>query len=84
MAEPLAGLDGVPRRAGRPEEEIARRTEQGDYALTERQAQAILDMRLQRLTGLEREKLDDEYSELCATIDHLEAILASTTASSWR
>ena len=65
------------RRAGRSEDEIAKRTEKGDYALTERQAQAILDMRLQRLTGLEREKLDEEYRALCATIDRLEAILAS-------
>ncbi|HEX8954247.1 MAG TPA: DNA gyrase subunit A, partial [Polyangia bacterium] len=77
MAEPLAGLEEFLRRAGRPEEEIARRTEKGDYALSERQAQAILDMRLQRLTGLEREKLDEEFRALCATIDRLEAILAS-------
>ncbi len=77
MAEPLAGLEEFLRRAGRPEEEIAKRTEKGDYALSERQAQAILDMRLQRLTGLEREKLDEEFKALCATIDRLEAILAS-------
>jgi DNA gyrase subunit A len=77
MAEPLAGLEEFLRRAGRSDEEIARRTEKGDYALSERQAQAILDMRLQRLTGLEREKLDEEYRALCATIDRLEAILAS-------
>ena len=77
MAEPLAGLEEFLRRAGRPEDEIARRTEKGDYMLTERQAQAILDMRLQRLTGLEREKLDEEYRALCETIGRLEAILAS-------
>ncbi|MCA1663286.1 MAG: DNA gyrase subunit A, partial [Myxococcales bacterium] len=77
MAEPLAGLEEFLRRAGRSDEEIARRTEKGDYALSERQAQAILDMRLQRLTGLEREKLDEEFRALCATIDRLEAILAS-------
>jgi DNA gyrase subunit A len=77
MAEPLAGLEEFLRRAGRPEEEIARRTEKGDYALTERQAQAILDMRLQRLTGLEREKLDAEFRALCDTIDRLEEILGS-------
>jgi DNA gyrase subunit A len=79
MAEPLAGLEEFLRRAGRPEEEIARRTEKGDYALSERQAQAILDMRLQRLTGLEREKLDEEFRQLCDTIDRLEAILGSDT-----
>ncbi|MDB4970314.1 MAG: gyrase, subunit [Myxococcales bacterium] len=77
MAEPLAGLDEFLRRAGRSEEEILRRTEKGDYALSDRQAQAILDMRLQRLTGLEREKLDEEYRALSVTIDRLEAILAS-------
>jgi DNA gyrase subunit A len=41
------------------------------------QAQAILDMRLQRLTGLEREKLVHEYQEVLALIDRLKAILAS-------
>jgi DNA gyrase subunit A len=76
MAEPFVGLDEFLRRAGRPEEEIRKRTVKREYALTERQAQAILDMRLQRLTGLEREKLDSEFRELCATIDRLEAILA--------
>src|SRR5206468_8035617 len=65
------------RRAERPENEIAKRTEKDDYALSERQAQAILDMRLQRLTGLEREKLDEEYRALAVTIDRLEAILGS-------
>ncbi|HEY0372776.1 MAG TPA: DNA gyrase subunit A, partial [Thermoanaerobaculia bacterium] len=43
------------------------------------QAQAILDMRLQRLTGLEREKLVQEYQEVLALIARLEAILASET-----
>jgi DNA gyrase subunit A len=76
LAEPFMGLEEFLRRAGRPEEEIAKRTEKGDYLLSERQAQAILDMRLQRLTGLEREKLDAEYRELCETIARLEAILS--------
>jgi DNA gyrase subunit A len=75
-AEPLRGLGEFLRRAGRPEEEIARRTATGEFHLSERQAQAILDMRLQRLTGLEREKLEAEYRELNATIDRLEKILA--------
>jgi DNA gyrase subunit A len=74
-AEPLTGLAEFLRRAGRPEEEIAARTEKGDYFLSERQAQAILEMRLSRLTGLERDKLEAEFRELCATIDRLEAIL---------
>ncbi len=79
MAEPFVGLEEFLRRAGRPEDEIARRTERADYALTERQAQAILDMRLQRLTGLEREKLDEEYKVLAETIGRLEAILSDDT-----
>lgn len=47
------------------------------FALSELQARAILDMRLQRLTGLERDKIKDEYDELMKTIEHLEAILAN-------
>ncbi|MGL4284651.1 DNA gyrase subunit A [Eubacterium aggregans] len=46
------------------------------FALTEIQAQAILDMRLQRLTGLEREKIENEYAELMKLIEELRAILA--------
>ncbi|WP_124726258.1 DNA gyrase subunit A [Staphylospora marina] len=49
------------------------------FGLTERQAQAILDMRLQRLTGLEREKIESEYAELVKTIERLRAILADET-----
>jgi DNA gyrase subunit A len=45
--------------------------------LNERQAQAILDMRLARLTGLERDKLEKEAEELRDTIEHLTAILSS-------
>ncbi len=48
-----------------------------DFALTGPQAQAILDMRLQRLTGLEREKIQEEYAELIAEIGRLRAILGS-------
>lgn len=47
------------------------------FDLSEIQAQAILDMRLQRLTGLEREKIEEEYKELMVTIAKLEAILAN-------
>lgn len=47
------------------------------FELSEKQAQAILDMRLQRLTGLEREKIESEYQELQKTIQRLKAILAS-------
>jgi len=45
-------------------------------ALSDRQAQAILDMRLQRLTGLEREKILEELAEIERTIAHLKAILS--------
>ena len=45
------------------------------FNLSEKQAQAILDMRLQRLTGLERQKIENEYGELTRTIKHLEEIL---------
>ena len=46
------------------------------FKLSERQAQAILDMRLQRLTGLERDKIEEEYSNLQILISELKAILA--------
>ncbi|MDD3651025.1 DNA gyrase subunit A [Immundisolibacter sp.] len=49
----------------------------GAYYLSDRQAQAILDMRLQRLTGLERDKIVDEYGELVAQIIDLLDILGS-------
>ena len=47
------------------------------FAFSEVQAQAILDMRLQRLTGLERDKLVAEYAEISELIERLRAILAS-------
>lgn len=46
------------------------------FSLTEIQAKAILDMRLQRLTGLERDKIREEYAELMKHIDYLKSILA--------
>ena len=46
------------------------------FAFSDKQAQAILDMRLARLTGLERDKLMAEYDELLQTIAHLQAMLA--------
>ncbi len=48
-----------------------------EFSLSEPQAQAILDMRLQKLTGLEREKVVEEYKELTALIERLRALLAS-------
>jgi DNA gyrase subunit A len=72
----LTGLAEFLRRAERPEDEIKRAEERGVYQLSERQAKAILEMRLARLTGLEREKLASEYKELCFEIERLTAILS--------
>jgi DNA gyrase subunit A len=47
------------------------------FGLSDKQAQAILDMRLQRLTALERDKIEAEYAELLKTIEYLRAVLAS-------
>ncbi len=47
------------------------------FKLSDLQAKAILDMRLQRLTGLERQKIEDEYREVIKQIEQLNAILAS-------
>lgn len=49
------------------------------FELTEIQAKAILDMRLQRLTGLEREKLQAEYEELLSKIEYYKEVLADIT-----
>lgn len=46
------------------------------FGLTEIQAKAILDMRLQRLTGLEREKIKEEFEELIKQIEYLKSVLA--------
>ena len=56
--------------------EIARTGLMDTFNLSEKQAQAILDMRLQRLTGLEREKIENEYQQLLKLIEELKAILA--------
>ncbi|MEC0226816.1 DNA gyrase subunit A [Paenibacillus alba] len=62
-------------RASRTTEE-AREGLMSTFHLSHDQAQAILDMRLQRLTGLEREKIEAEYAELMKKIAELKAILA--------
>ena len=56
--------------------DIARNGLMNNFSLSEIQAQAILDMRLQRLTGLEREKIEQEYADLVKRIAELKAILA--------
>ena len=56
--------------------ELAKEQLMNNYGLSDRQAQAILDMRLVRLTGLEREKIEAEYKKLVAAIADYEDILA--------
>ncbi len=56
--------------------EIAREGLMAKFGLSERQAQAILDMRLQRLTGLERDKIESEYAELQKLIAYYRELLA--------
>jgi DNA gyrase subunit A len=55
--------------------EIARDKLMEKFGLSEKQAQAILDMRFKALTGLERQKLDDEYQDLIKTIAYLREVL---------
>lgn len=56
--------------------EIAKNALMDKFTLSEKQSQAILDMRLQRLTGLEREKIENEYKDIMETIEWLEGVLA--------
>lgn len=63
-------------RASKSDEE-ARNGLMSKFSLTEIQANAILEMRLRRLTGLEREKIEDELAELLKTIAELKDILSS-------
>ena len=60
-----------------PTVEAAREALTRRFKLSEIQANAILEMRLQRLTGLERKKIEDEYLEVIKRIEHHKAILAS-------
>lgn len=76
----LDNLDAVItliRASETPEE--ARLGLMSNFGLTEIQAKAILDMRLQRLTGLEREKIKEEYAELMKLIQHLKEILSDVS-----
>ncbi len=74
----LDNLDEVIKliRASKTPDE-AREGLMGNFGLTEIQAKAILDMRLQRLTGLERDKIREEYAALMETIKDLEDILSN-------
>ena len=57
--------------------EIAKNTLMEKFSLSDKQSTAILEMRLRRLTGLEREKIEEEYAELMKQIEYLNSILAS-------
>ena len=57
--------------------EIAKNTLIERFSLSDKQATAILEMRLRRLTGLERDKIEEEYNELMKQIEYLNSILAS-------
>ncbi len=76
----LIALDNIDRVIaivrGSKTTQIAKEGLMQEFALTEVQAQAIVDMRLRALTGLEREKLENEYAELMQRIGELKAILA--------
>jgi DNA gyrase subunit A len=74
----LDNLDAVIkliRAASNPEE--AKNGLKINFGLSEIQAQAILDMKLQRLTGLERDKIISEYKEILKLIEYLKSVLAS-------
>ena len=62
-------------REARSADDAKTTLQQRPYSLTERQAQAVLDMQLRRLAALERRKLQDEHKELTARIAELEGIL---------
>lgn len=59
--------------------EIAKTELMAHYALSDRQANAVLELRLYQLTGLERGKIEDEYKDLQVKIAHYRAVLASET-----
>ena len=57
--------------------EIAKNTLMEKFGLSDKQSQAILEMKLRRLTGLERDKIENEYNELMKQIEYLNSILES-------
>ncbi len=74
----LDNLDEVIRRIRAAADPSAAKADlMARFELSDVQAQAILDMRLQRLTGLERDKIVAEHREILALIDHLERVLRS-------
>lgn len=74
----LGNIDGIVNLIKKsPTVESARDALMKKYNLSEVQANAILDMRLQRLTGLERKKIEDEYLEVIKLIEQLRGVLES-------
>jgi len=74
----LKHIDEIVQKIKRSKDtEIARAMLMADYSLSEPQAKAILDMKLQRLSSLEQAKIHEEHDELIKTIAELGAILAS-------
>ena len=73
----LSNLDEVVETIRRSQSaETARKNLMKKFRLSERQAQAILDLRLQRLTALERKKVEQEHRDLVEKIEYLEGVLA--------
>ncbi len=76
----LIALDNIDRVIeiirGSRDPETARNSLMAEFELTEIQARAILDMRLQRLTGLEREKIESEYDEVLKQVAYYNQVLA--------
>ncbi|MEI6274666.1 MAG: DNA gyrase subunit A [Prolixibacteraceae bacterium] len=70
----LDAVINIIRAAKTPDE--ARENLCSNFELDDVQARAILDLRLQKLTGLERDKIHDDYTELCKMIEHYKEILA--------
>jgi len=74
----LDHLDAVVKLIRAAENRDAAKTELiAKYSLSDRQATAVLELRLYQLTGLEREKIENEYKDLLAKIAHYRAVLAS-------
>ena len=73
----LANLDEVIKTIRQsPDADVARERLMFRFLLSERQAQAILDMQLRRLAALERQKIEEEHRQILENIAHLEALLA--------
>ncbi|HMQ51765.1 MAG TPA: DNA gyrase subunit A [Anaerolineae bacterium] len=74
----LGNLDAIIKTIRESQDaESARNQLMANFALSEVQAQAILDMQLRRLAALERQKIEDEYQEVMQTISYLEDLLAN-------